>query len=113
MKENDPLKKSLTKAVSAAMENIAFEEPEVLSESVDITGETITFSLRVVSPYLLQTRIVVPKELVAYTKDEKAVELVRELLSSTHVLYIPIKASRISGLASATSVVSLISFCRS
>ena len=64
MKENDPLKKSLIKAVLAAMENIAFEEPEVLSESVDITGETITFSLRVVSPYLLQTRIVVPKELV-------------------------------------------------
>ena len=87
MKENDPLKKSLIKAVVAAMENIAFEEPEVLSESVDITGETITFSLQVVSPYLLQTRIVVPKELVMklvktiYRDDEK--EITDNLLDDT------------------------------
>ena len=79
MKESDPLKKSLIKAVLAAMENIAFEEPEVLSEPVDITGETLSFSLRVVSPYLLQTRIIVPKELVIkliktiYRDDEKEI----------------------------------------
>ena len=63
LKENDPLGKSLINSVAAAMENIAFEEPEVLSEPVKITGETTSFSLQVVSPYLLLTRITIPKEL--------------------------------------------------
>ena len=54
MNENDPLGKSLIKAVLAAIENIAFEEPEVLSEPVKIKGDIVSSSLQVVSPYLLQ-----------------------------------------------------------
>ena len=79
MKENDPLGKSLIKSVAAAMENIAFEEPEVLSEPVKITGETTSFSLQVVSPYLLLTRFTIPKELAIkltktiYRDDEKEI----------------------------------------
>jgi len=63
LKESDSLQKSLVKAVSAAMENIAFEEPEVLSGPVEISGETVSFDLQVVSPYLLLTRIEMPKKL--------------------------------------------------
>ena len=87
MKENDPLGKSLIKSVAAAMENIAFEEPEVLSEPVKITGETTSFSLQVVSPYLLLTRINIPKELAIkltktiYRDDEK--EITDTLLDDT------------------------------
>lgn len=77
MNENDPLGKSLIKSVLAAMENIAFEVPEVLSEPVKITGETVALSLQVVSPYLLLTRIIMPEELAVrltktiYRDDEK------------------------------------------
>lgn len=63
MSENDPLKKALTMAVSVAIENIAFEEPEVLTEGTEFQGEVIALSLQVVSPYLLQTRVVIEKEL--------------------------------------------------
>ena len=79
MKENDPLGKSLVKSVLAAMENIAFEEPEVLPEPVKITGETVSLSLQVVSPYLLLTRVIMPKELAIrltktiYRDDEKEI----------------------------------------
>ena len=79
MKENDPLGKSLVKSVLAAMENIAFEESEVLPEPVKITGETVSLSLQVVSPYLLVTRIIMPKELAIrltktiYRDDEKEI----------------------------------------
>ena len=77
MKENDLLGKSLIKSVMAAIENIAFEEPEVLPEPVEIKGEVVAFSLQVVSPYLLLTRIIIPKELAVnltktiYRDDEK------------------------------------------
>ena len=77
MKENDPLGKALVKSVSAAIEKIAFEEPEVLPEPVEIMGEVVSFSLQVVSPYLLQTRVIIPKELAVkltktiYRDDEK------------------------------------------
>ena len=87
MKENDPLGKSLIKSVVAAMENIAFEEPEVLPEPVKITGEIVSLSLQVVSPYLLLTRIVMPKELatrltkIIYRDDEK--EITDTLLDDT------------------------------
>ena len=65
MKKNDPLQESLVRAVSATFENIAFEEPEVLPAPVIIEGETISFSLQVVSPYLLTAAIEVPKKLAA------------------------------------------------
>ena len=87
MKENDPLEKSLIKSVLAAMENIVFEEPEVLPEPVKITGETVSLSLQVVSPYLLVTRIIMPKELgirltkTIYRDDEK--EISDSLLEDT------------------------------
>ncbi len=79
MKENDPLGRSLIRAVSVAMEYIAFEEPEVLSEPVLIKGETIALSLQVVSPYLFQTRIIIEKELAArltrtiYQEDDREI----------------------------------------
>jgi hypothetical protein len=79
LNESDPLGKSLIRAVLAAIENIAFEEPEVLSEPVKIKGESISSSLQVVSPYLLQTRIIMPKELAIkliktiYRDDEKEI----------------------------------------
>jgi len=63
LKESDSLQKPLVKAVLATMENIAFEEPEVLPDPVNISGETVSFSLQVVSPYLLLTRIEIPKKL--------------------------------------------------
>ncbi len=87
MNENDPLGKSLIRAVLAAIENIAFEEPEVLSEPVNIKGEIISSSLQVVSPYLLQTLIIMPKELAIkliktiYRDDEK--EIADSLLDDT------------------------------
>ena len=87
MKELDPLGKSLIRAVLAAMEKIAFEEPEVLAESDKIAGETVAFSLHVVSPYLLLTRIIIPKELAVkltktiYRDDEK--EITETLLDDT------------------------------
>ncbi len=65
MKESDSLQKSLVRAVLATMENIAFEEPEVLPGPINITGETVSFSLQVVSPYLLLARIEIPNELAA------------------------------------------------
>jgi hypothetical protein len=87
LNENDPLGEALIKAVSTAMENIAFEEPEVVSEPVEIKEKPISFSLQVVSPYLLQTRIVMPKELAIkltktiYRDDEK--EITDTLLDDT------------------------------
>jgi hypothetical protein len=87
LKENDSLGKALISAVSAAIEKIAFEESEVLPGPVDIKGEAISFSLPVVSPYLLQTRIIIPKELAIqltktiYRDDEK--DITDELLDDT------------------------------
>ena len=87
MKENDPLGKALITSVMAAIENIAFEEPEVLPEPVTIKGETISLSLQVVSPYLFQTRIIIEKELATrltktiYRDDEK--EITETLLYDT------------------------------
>jgi len=93
LKGSDSLQKSLVKAVLVTMENIAFEEPEVLSEAVDISGETISFSLQVVSPYLLfspyllLTVITMPRELAVrltrtiYRDDEK--EVTDSLLDDT------------------------------
>jgi hypothetical protein len=63
LKESDSLQKSLVKAVSATMENIAFEELEVLPDPVTIPGEIVSFSLQVVAPYLLLARIEIPKKL--------------------------------------------------
>ena len=79
MKESDSLQKSLVKAVLTSMENIAFEEPEILPGPVDLKGETVSFSLQVVSPYLLTTRLEIPKELAIkltrtiYRDDEKEI----------------------------------------
>jgi hypothetical protein len=79
LKKSDSLQKSLVKAVLTSMENIAFEEPEILSAPVDIKGETVSFSLQVVSPYLLTTRLEIPKELAIkltrtiYRDDEKEI----------------------------------------
>jgi hypothetical protein len=79
LKGNDPLRKSLIHAVYSALENIAFEEPEVRPEPVDVGEETVVFALEVVSPYLLHAKIVIPRELAAqltqtiYRDDEKEV----------------------------------------
>lgn len=79
LKENDSLQKSLVKAVLATIENIAFEEPEVLPGPVDISGEKVSFALQVVSPYLLLTRLAMPKKLAMhltktiYRDDEKQI----------------------------------------
>ena len=87
MKENDPLQKTLIKAVTAAMEKIAFEEPEVLPGPVEIAGETVSAALQVVAPYLLQTRVKMPKVLAVkltrtiYRDDEK--EITDSLLDDT------------------------------
>jgi len=87
LKGSDSLQKSLVKAVLVTMENMAFEEPEVLSEAVDISGETISSSLQVVSPYLLLTVITMPRELAVrltrtiYRDDEK--EVTDSLLDDT------------------------------
>ncbi|KPK00554.1 MAG: hypothetical protein AMJ60_00815 [Desulfobacterales bacterium SG8_35] len=87
MKESDSLEKSLVKAVFATMENMAFEEPEILPGPLEIKGETISFSLQVVSPYLLLTRVEIPKKLAAkltktiYRDDEK--EITDDLLADS------------------------------
>jgi hypothetical protein len=87
LKESDSLQINLVKAVLATMENIAFEEPEVLPGPVDIEGETVSFSLQVVSPYLLLTTVDIPKKLAAklartiYRDDEK--EITDGLLDDT------------------------------
>jgi hypothetical protein len=87
LKGNDSLYKALVKAVLATMENIAFEEPEVLPGPVDIKGETVSFSLQVVSPYLLLARIEIPQKLAVklvktiYRDDEK--EITDALLDDT------------------------------
>lgn len=87
MKVNNPLQKALEKAVYQTIENIAFEEPELLPAPVEIRGEVVAVSLRVVSPYLLMTMILMPKELadklirVIYRDDEK--EITDELLYDT------------------------------
>jgi hypothetical protein len=79
LKENDPLGAALIKAVLAAFENIAFEEPEIPTEPVTIKGDTLIMSLQVVSPYLFQTRIIIEKELAIrltktiYRDDEKEI----------------------------------------
>ena len=87
MKVNNSLQKALEKAVYQTIENIAFEEPELLPAPVEISGEVIAVSLRVVSPYLLMTMIFMPKDLadklirVIYRDDEK--EITDELLYDT------------------------------
>lgn len=79
MKENNSLHKPLVKAVLVTMEKIAFEEPEVLPDPVNIEGETVSFSLQVVSPYLLLTQVDIPKKLALkltqtiYRNDEKEI----------------------------------------
>ena len=87
MKVNNPLQKALERAVYQTIENIAFEEPELLPAPVEIRGEVVVVSLRVVSPYLLMTMIFMPKDLadklirVIYRDDEK--EITDELLYDT------------------------------
>ncbi len=87
MKANNPLQKALERAVYLTIENIAFEEPQILPGPVEISGEVVDVSLRVVSPYLLTTMIRMPKELadkligVIYRDDEK--EITDELLYDT------------------------------
>ncbi|MDX1775607.1 MAG: chemotaxis protein CheX [Desulfobulbales bacterium] len=79
MNENSSLHKALVDAVLATMENIAFEEPEVLPDPITIAGEILTFTLQVVSPYLLLTKIDIPQKLAAkltqtiYRDDEKEI----------------------------------------
>lgn len=63
MEKNNHLQGALQKAVYQTIENVAFEEPEVLPAPVEITGEVIAVSLRVVSPYLLTTMIIMPRVL--------------------------------------------------
>jgi hypothetical protein len=87
LKENNALEKSLVRAVSVAIENIAFEEPEVLPDSQPLKGEPLAMSLQVVSPYLFQTRIYVEKVLAdgmtrtIYRDDDK--EITDELMCDT------------------------------
>ena len=87
LKKSDVLEKALQKAVLLAMENIAFEEPEILAAPVAIEGETISSALQVVSPYLLLTTVTMPKELalkltrIIYRDDEK--EISNNLLDDT------------------------------
>lgn len=87
MKENDFLEKALANAVLNVMENIAFEEPEVLPGPVDIEGEKVIFSLQVVAPYLLMATVEMPKELAAnltgtiYRDDER--QITEALLDDT------------------------------
>ena len=87
MKENNSLQEALKRAVYQTIENVAFEEPEILPAPVEISGEVIAVSLRVVSPYLLMTMILMPMELadklirVIYRDDEK--EITKELMYDT------------------------------
>jgi len=84
LKENNSLQEALKRAVYQTIENVAFEEPEILPAPVEINGEVIAVSLRVVSPYLLMTMILMPMELadklirVIYRDDEK--EITKELM---------------------------------
>jgi hypothetical protein len=87
LKENSSLEKSLVRAVTVAIENIAFEEPELLPGPQSLSGEPLALSLQVVSPYLFQTRIFIEKELAdrmtrtIYRDDDK--KITDELLSDT------------------------------
>lgn len=87
MEANHFIKQALEKAVSETIEKIAFEEPEILSEPVDISGEVVGVSLRVVSPYLLMSMILMPMELAnklikgIYRDDET--EITEDLLYDT------------------------------
>lgn len=87
MKANNSLQEALKRAVYQTIENVAFEEPEILPAPVEISGEVIAVSLRVVSPYLLMTMILMPMELadklirVIYRDDEK--EITKELMYDT------------------------------
>ncbi|MBE9520113.1 MAG: chemotaxis protein CheX [Proteobacteria bacterium] len=87
MKANNLLQKALERAVSQTIESIAFEESLILPGPVEISGEVVAVSLRVVSPYLLTTMMLMPKELadklirVIYRDDEK--EITDELLYDT------------------------------
>jgi len=87
LKENNSLQEALKRAVYQTIENVAFEEPEILPAPVEISGEVIAVSLRVVSPYLLMTMILMPMELadklirVIYRDDEK--EITKELMYDT------------------------------
>lgn len=87
MKANNSLQEALKRAVYQTIENVAFEEPEILPAPVEINGEVIAVSLRVVSPYLLMTMILMPMELadklirVIYRDDEK--EITKELMYDT------------------------------
>ena len=87
MKENNSLQEALKRAVYQTIENVAFEEPEILPGPVDINGEVIAVSLRVVSPYLLMTMIIMPRELadilirVIYRDDAK--EITDDLMYDT------------------------------
>ncbi len=87
LKENDPMGKALIRAVSVAIENIAFEEPELLPGPVKVEGEIISLSLQVVSPHLFQTRIIMDRDLAIritrtiYRDDEK--EITEDLLNDT------------------------------
>jgi hypothetical protein len=79
LKANNLLQKALERAVCQTFENVAFEEPEILSGPVKYSGEVVAVSLRVVSPYLLTTMILMPKELAdklirsIYRDDEQEV----------------------------------------
>jgi len=87
LEANHLLQKALEKAVNETIEKIAFEEPEILSEPVEISGEVVGVSLRVVSPYLLMAMILMPRELAdklihgIYRDDEK--EITEDLLYDT------------------------------
>lgn len=87
MKANNSLQEALKRAVYQTIENVTFEEPEILPAPVEISGEVIAVSLRVVSPYLLMTMILMPMELadklirVIYRDDEK--EITKDLMYDT------------------------------
>ena len=79
MEANHFLQQVLERAVSETIEKIAFEEPEILPDPVEISGDVVGVSLRVVSPYLLMTMILMPRELAdklihgIYRDDEKEI----------------------------------------
>jgi hypothetical protein len=79
LEANNLLQKALERAVYQTIENIAFEEPEILPGPVEFSGAVVAVSLQVVSPYLLMAMLHMPKELadklirVIYRDDEKEV----------------------------------------
>jgi len=79
LRANNPLQKALEKAIHQTIENIAFEEPQILPGPVEISEGVIAVSLRVVSPYLLTTMIRMQKKLadklirVIYRDDEQEI----------------------------------------